>query len=177
MKDFSVEYANKLGEMLKNTLGDTLLTPAQMMRDYESFEEMRMADDWLTLEETCGKIMVLMHDCDVTDEYIAQDETIKSLPIFPMLRFEDINKSYTSFILENDASVAYINNPASIGVKNVIVRTRADAFPKYSDERYVYADVCGSQIITTDYPPRTVREDEHTYTFDGYTVKLVNDIN
>ena len=41
MKNFSVDYANALGETIKNVLGDTLLTPAQMMRDYASFEEMR----------------------------------------------------------------------------------------------------------------------------------------
>ncbi len=175
MKNFSVDYANVLGETVKNVLGDTLLTPAQMMGDYANFEEMRMADDWLTLEETLGKVMILMHDCGITEDYIAQDETIKSLPIFPMLRFDDINKSYTSFILNNDADNAFRNNPASIGMRNVIVRTRADSFPNFSDERYVYADLCGSQIITTDYPPRTVREDEHTYSFDGYTVKLLNE--
>ena len=175
MKNFSLEYANALGETIKNVLGDTLLTPAQMMRDYRSFEEMRMADDWLTLEETLGKVMVLLHDCDVTEDYIAQDETIKSLPIFPMLRFEDINKSYTSFILENDPEIATQNNPTSIGAYTVIVRTRADSYPDFSDERYAYTDMCGSQIITTDFPPRTVRKDEHTYSFDGYTVKLLNE--
>lgn len=175
MKNFSVDYANTLGETIKNVLGDTLLTPAQMMRDYASFEEMRMADEWLTLEETLGKIMVLLHDCDITDDYISQDETIKNLPIFPMLRFEDIDKSYTSFILENEPDVATKNNPTSIGMYNVIVRTRADSFPNFSDERYAYTDMCGSQIITTDYPPRTVRQDEHTYSFDGYTVKLLNE--
>lgn len=174
MKDFSLEYANALGETVENVLGDTLLTPDQMMRDYASFEEMRMADDWLILEETLGKVMVLLHDCDVTDDYIAQDETIKSLPIFPMLRFEDIDKSYTSFILDNDPESAVNNNPTSIGSYNVIVRTRADSYPNFSDERYAYTDECGSQIITTDYPPRTVRQDQHTYNFDGYTVELLN---
>ncbi len=174
MKNFSLEYANVLGDTIKNVLGDTLLTPAQMMRDYASFEEMRMADDWLTLEKTLGKVMVLLHTCDVTEEYIAQDETIKSLPIFPMLRFEDIDQSYTSFILENEPDVAVKNNPTSIGKYNVIVRTRADSFPNFSDDRYTYTDMCGSHIITTDYPPRTVRTHEHTYNFDGYTVKLLS---
>lgn len=174
MKKFSVDYANALGETVKNALGDTLLTPAQMMRDYASFEEMRLADDWLTLKETLGKVIVLLHDCDITDDFIAQDETIKTLPIFPMLRFEDIDKSYTSFILENEPDIAIGNNSTSIGTYNVIVRTRADSFPNFSDERYIDTDSCGSHIITTDYPPRTVRQNEHTYSFDGYTVKLLN---
>ena len=54
-----------------------------------------------------------------------------------------------------------------------MVRTRADDYPDFSDERYEFANACGSQIITTDYPPRTVRDDDHTYSFDGYTVKLL----
>lgn len=174
MKNFSLEYANILGETVKSVLGETLLTPAQMMRDYASFEEMRMADDWLTLEETSGKVMVLLHDCDVTDDYIAQDETIKSLPLFPMLRFEDIDKSYTSFILDNDPEDAIENNPTSIDTYNIIVRTRADNYPDFSDTQYNSANICGSHIITTDYPPRTVRNDQHTYTFNGYTVKLLD---
>lgn len=173
MKDFSVEYANELGETIKNVLGDTLLTPAQMMRDYANFKEMREADDWLTLEETLGKVMVLMHDCNITDAYIEQDTTIKTQVMFPMLRFEDITKDYTSFILDNEAEEAYKNNRASVDMCKLVVRTRADSHPKFSDMRYAYADVCGSQIITTDYPPRDVRTDEHTYTFDGYTVKLL----
>lgn len=173
MKNFSLEYANALGDITKNVLGNKLLTPAQMMRDYASFEEMRMADDWLTLEKTLGKVMVLLHDCDVTEDYIAQDETIKSLPLFPMLRFEDIGRSCTSFILDNEPDNAVKNNPTTIGMHNVIVRTRADSFPDFSDERYSATDICGSHIITTDYPPRTVRQNEHTYSFDGYTVKLL----
>ena len=72
-----------------------------------------------------------------------------------------------------EAEEAYKNNRASVDMCKLVVRTRADSHPKFSDMRYAYADVCGSQIITTDYPPRDVRTDEHTYTFDGYTVKLL----
>lgn len=54
-----------------------------------------------------------------------------------------------------------------------MVRTRADNYPDFSDEQYAYTDACGSHIITTDYPPRSVRAQEHTYDFDGYTVKLL----
>lgn len=173
MQDFSLDYANELGETIKSMLGDTLLTPAQMMGDYASFKEMRENDGWLTLEETLGKVMVLMHPCDVTDDYIKQDETIKSQVMFPMLRFQSINETYASFILDNNPVEAGVNNAKTIGECNLIVRTRADSHPTFSDERYASADVCGSQIITTDYPPRSVRTNEHTYDFDGYTVKLL----
>ncbi len=175
MQDFSLEYANELGETIKSVLGDTLLTPADMMGDYANFKEMRENDGWLTLEETLGKVMVLMHPCDVTEDYIKQDETIKSQAIFPMLYSGGTNETYTSFILDNEPENAMLNNKMNIDEYNLIVRTRADSHPTFSDERYASADVCGSQIITTDYPPRSVRTDEHTYTFDGYTVKLLKE--
>ena len=54
-----------------------------------------------------------------------------------------------------------------------MVRTRADSYPKFSDERYAFTDNCGSHIITTDYPPRSVRPEDHTYDFDGYMIKLL----
>ena len=89
-----------------------------------------------------------------------------------MLRPEEANKSYASFILDNEPEQASENNKETVDKYNLIVRTRADSYPRFSDERYAAADKCGSHIITTDYPPRTVRPDDHTYTFGGYTVKM-----
>lgn len=65
------------------------------------------------------------------------------------------------------------NNKKTIGEKNLMVRTRADSYPKFSDERYAFTDNCGSHIITTDYPPHSVRPEDHTYDFDGYMIKLL----
>ena len=174
MQDFSVDYAADFDKVLREVLGERLLTPAQAMGEYESFEAMRNADAWPTLEEAAGKIIVLMHPCDVTQEYIDSDPSIKSQAMFPMLRYEDVDLPYASFILDNDPQGATENNKTTIDKKNLMVRTRADDYPDFSDERYSYANNCGSHIITTDYPPRSVRPDDHTYTFDGFTVKLLN---
>lgn len=78
----------------------------------------------------------------------------------------------SSYVLINDPFVAseYREFTAE---KNLIVRTRADEYPFFSDERYAATDNCGAQIVTTDYPPRTVREKQHTYTFNGYMFKLL----
>ena len=64
-------------------------------------------------------------------------------------------------------------NIVELQLKNLIVRTRADEYPFFSDERYAATDNCGAQIVTTDYPPRTIREKQHTYTFNGYMFKLL----
>ena len=90
-----------------------------------------------------------------------------------MLDIADIDKPYASFILANKPKSAAANKNKTIDEKNLMVRTRADSYPSFNDERYKYTDECGSHIITTDYPPRTVRESEHTYTLGGYMIKLI----
>ncbi len=173
LKSFTLDYALALDNEVKTILGDRLLTPQDAKGEYASLEEMRMHDAWPTLESAKGKIIVLMHTCDVTPEYIAIDETISTQAMFPMLDITDIDKSYASFILANKPKSAAANKNKTIDEKNLMVRTRADSYPSFSDERYKYTEVCGSHIITTDYPPRTVRENEHTYTLGGYMMKLL----
>ena len=173
MKKFSLEYAQELDKIVENTLGDSLLTPADMLRDYASFKEMRENDDWISLKEAQGKILVLLHDCDVTESYIALDETIKTQNMFPMLRYDDRNESYTSFILENDAWRASERKIENIDESNLIVRTRADVYPEYSDERYEVIEDCGSQIITTDFPEKIDGNEGNVFSFDGKKIKLL----
>lgn len=177
MKKFSLEYAQELDKIVENTLGDSLLTPEDMLRDYASFKEMRENDDWISLKEARGKILVLLHDCDVTESYIALDETIKTQKMFPMLRYDDRNETYTSFILENDAFRADERKAENIDESNLIVRTRADVYPEYSDERYEVIEACGSQIITTDFPEKVDGNEEHFYSFQGKKVKLLGNRN
>lgn len=173
MVDFSVEYSDEMDKTIKEALGDKLLTPKAAMGDFDSFEQMRKADAWPTLKEAAGKIIVLLHPCDATEDYVSLDPTLSSQAMFPMLNFEDIDKPYASFVLDNEPDEAIENNKKTVGEYNLMVRTRADSYPYFSDERYALADDCASHIITTDYPPRSVREADHTYSFDGYAVKLL----
>ena len=173
MQKFSLDYAKELDKIVAETFGDSLLTPADMLRDYDSFKDMRENDDWISLKEAQGKILVLLHDCDVTESYIALDESIKTQNMFPMLRYDDRNESYTSFILENDAWRANERRAENIDESNLIVRTRADVYPDYSEERYDVIEDCGSQIITTDFPEKVNGNEEHVYSFDGKKIKLL----
>ncbi len=173
MKDFSVEYAMEFDKVLREELGDRLLTPEQAMGEHESLKAMREANDWPTLKEAAGKIIVLMHPCNVTQGYIDADTSIRTQAMFPMLQFDSVDKSYASFMIENDPASAVEKNKIAVDEKRLMVRTRADDYPDFSDERYNYAEICGSHIITTDYPPRSVRKNDHTYTLGGYTIKLL----
>ncbi len=173
MRNFNIDYANALDSLVFSVLGETLLSPKDMMRDYASFKEMRENDGWLPLGDTLGRVMILLHDCSVTDKFIKQDETIKSRAMFPMLRYDDRNESYTSFILDNEPDKALEHESESIDECKLIVRTRADSFPNFSEKRYESVNKCSSQIISSDYVVRTEDTPYHTFSFGGYTVKLV----
>lgn len=176
LKNFTVGYAQKLDEVIRETLGDTLLTPADMMGDYASFKEMRKNDGWLTLKDTLGKVMVLLHDTTITEKYIALDKSIKTQAMFPMLRADDADRDCASFLLINKANDALKNSQKIIYDKKLIVRTRTDNF--YTKEKDCDKDTAiesGANIISTDHPVFNSPEREYDYavTFDGgYTVKL-----
>lgn len=176
MKNFTMEYVKAMEEIICEKMGDSLLIPKDMMGDYESFKAMREADGWLTLEKTMGKVLFLLHDTTVTSEYIKQDESIKSQVMFPMLRYDDRDKEYASFIIDNEPDKALSHEAESIERCNLIVRTRADSFPKADEKRYEMVNNCSSQIISTDYPVRKNESGYNVYSFDGYTVKLQKNV-
>ena len=65
------------------------------------------------------------------------------------------------------------NRLLPIDESNLIVRTRADVYPEYSDERYKVIEDCGSQIITTDFPEKINGNEENVYSFNGKKIKLI----
>ncbi len=174
MKSFNLEYALKLDEVLRNALGDKLFTPVDMLRDYNNFGEMRAADDWCKAEDMLGKVLVLLHECDVTEGYISADETVKTQAMFPMLREKDIDRDCTSFILANDPdSFLEISNEA-IFEKKIIARTRADKYANNPPEQRDNALSSNAQIVSTDYPPRADNLNDYVVSFgNGKTITKV----
>lgn len=175
MEFFNMDYVKEFESMLRKTLGDKLFTPSDMLRDYASFGEMRAADDWCEVKNMLGKVLILLHDTGVTEDYIDLDPSIRSQAMFPMLRPADIDRDCASFLI--------INNPEKIddckvdvlNTANFIVRTRPDEFNKISDKRLQTAIYSGAQIISTDYPPRDdLIPDSYSVTFEnGKTVAKV----
>ncbi len=174
MEKFNVEYAKELDETLRETLGKKLFTPADMLCDYESFGEMRAADDWCEVKDMLGKVVVLLHECSVTEKYIKLDPSIKSQAMFPMLRYKDINRDCTSFILDNEPDEMLEHQAKTVDEKKVMVRTRADEFTNVSEERLGLAMSCKANIISTDYPARTDNTAEsYVVSFNGKTVRKI----
>lgn len=154
MKKFSIDYADEMDNALRSTLGEKLFTPADMLRDYESFGEMREADDWCKVSDMQGKVLILLHDCGATEKYISLDPSIKSQAMFPMLRQNDIERDCASFIIANDPA-KLLKQKDEITESKVILRTRCDSFGNAPQERFEQAMATPAHIISTDYPPRT----------------------
>lgn len=174
MHYFTCGYANELGEQAKLIFGDTLITPADMMRNHSSLKEMREADGWMTLSETRGHVMILLHDTTVTDKYIEQDTSIKTQAMFPMLRYDSRDKDYASFLLINKAKDIQVQAAEVLG-KKLVIRTRSDNFGSYKESDSQIALNSGAQIVSTDYPPKAdMSKAQRVVTFNGgYTVSIV----
>ncbi len=176
MEAFNLDYAIALDETLRESLGDKLFTPADMLRDYESFGAMRSADDWCEAKDMLGKILILFHDCSVTEDYISLDSSIKTQAMFPMLREDDIDRDCTSFILANDPDDLLDIKDEVLYEKKIITRTRADKYTNVTAEQRENALASGAQIVSTDYPPRDDLEvGAYTVTYDnGKTISTIN---
>lgn len=153
MKVLNLDYAKELDKTLKEALGGRLFTPADMLRDYESFGVMRRADDWCKVSDMLGKVLILFHECNTTEGYIELDPTLRAQAMFPMLRAKDIDRDCASFLLINKPESEFDDIQEALDNK-FIVRTRADEFTKVSEKRREKAFESGAQIISTDYPVR-----------------------
>jgi len=172
LKIFGIEHADAFDALLKEKLGDKLITPGEMLGSYETFKEMREDNSWMALNDMLGKIVVILHETKMTEDYVARDDTLRTQAMFPSLLYKQREREYASFIIDNNPKKT-IKRKDVFESGNYIVRTRADHYPKLSEERYALAEKCGSQIITTDFCPRGVRQDQPVYSFGGYTVKLL----
>ena len=167
MRFFNLKYVNLLDSLLRESFGDKLFTPADMLRDYDSFADMRAADDWCKVSDMLGSVLVLLHDTTVTEKYIKQDETIKSQAMFPMLRYDDKDESYASFLLINKPQDAVEHSQEIIGDYKLIVRTQVDTYTSVSREKSEQALLSGSQILSTDYPQCNAGEGGYYLSFEN----------
>lgn len=170
---FGSRHVKDFDNILRKCLGDKLFTPADMLGDYATFKDMREANDWKPLKEMLGKVVVILHEAGFVKKYIKQDPTMRTQAMIPSVLYKDRDTPQAGVIIENKPQRA-VDRINFYKTANFVVRTRADKYPHFSEERYALANQCISQIITTDYAPRDLRPDQHTYSFDGFTVKLIS---
>ena len=153
MDAFTLEHAQTLDALLKRVLGKKLFTPADMLRGYETFADMRKADDWCRVADMRGRVLVLLHPTLVTAGYICRDKTLRTQAMFPMLYAWQAGLKYASFVVENDPAKVEQKRGTLINDQKLIVRTRPDSFGKIDEGKRTTAIRSGAQIVSTDYPP------------------------
>ncbi|MDR1805416.1 MAG: hypothetical protein LBQ80_01410 [Clostridium sp.] len=159
------EHLQEFDKLLRDNLGDSLLTPNDMLGGYSDFGALRADDGWLPLEQTLGKVIVLLHPGDLTEDYIALDQSLRTQAMFPAMQWQQGASPQASFVLANYPDVAYQNSRQLLEEQNLIVRTRIDSYPEHSLEDYFYAMNCGAQWISTDYPPCASNGNEKAETY------------
>ena len=174
LKIFGIEHVEAFDNLLKEKLGDKLLTPSHFLDGCATFEEMRETRGWLPLKDMLGKVVVILHKTGMTEKYVERDRLLRTQAMIPSVEYKQRNKDYAGIVIDNSPKKA-LKRMDFYSDGNFIVRTRADSYPKWSKERYEFMEKCSSQIVTTDFPPRTsgVRPSQRTYSFGGYTVKLI----
>lgn len=166
---FSLLDAKQMDSSLEEQLGNILYTPKDMMGDYSSFKELRESIGGVSLKDTLGKVIAILHPSAIANDYYNSDESLMSQKMFPGVSSDREN---AMFIVENDP---YSENIPNLIENNFLVRTRADSFPDYSDARRKKAVDSGAQIITSDYPPREIdneRDNYISYLKDNFTIIL-----
>ncbi|MDR3345045.1 MAG: hypothetical protein LBT21_05595 [Oscillospiraceae bacterium] len=150
------QYFAEFDKLIRDSLGDSLLSPADMLGDYTDFAALRADDGWLPLEQTLGKFVPLFHPNEtLTPEYIAIDSTLRTQAMFPAFQWQDWANPLASFVLANDPKEAYDNSSLLVDEQNLIVRSRVDVWPEYTAEEYKLCMESGAQWFSTDYPKRT----------------------
>ena len=92
-----------------------------------------------------------------------------------MLRYDDKDLSYASFLLINDPTEALEASEEIIGEYNLIVRTQVDTFTSVSQEKRENAMLSGAQILSTDYPVRNdLTAESYAVSFDNSKTVRIN---
>ena len=165
----------RFDELLLDTFGDKLYTPADMLGDtYDNLSEAAAADAWPTLLEMKDKIMVF----EITDrvyQYIDLDPSMKTQKMFPAMKMlladkyegYEIHRAVTwideTFEMDKQELLkAEKKGTAKYDVselfqqalaENLFIRTRIDMYEYYSETAVPLVIAAGGNVLATDYPP------------------------
>lgn len=156
--------------LLQASFGETLYTPSHLMGTFATIQARLLAESWPTLQELKGKIIVILHPGDFIDPYVATDPDLSQLSMFPGMSNLDVEAPYAAFVVHNDPNVAAIGSLLDQGL---IVRTRIDANLLRDSATIQAAMDSGAQIMSTDFHPAHLFQDEpYQYLDEEYTVVL-----
>lgn len=160
----SADQVYELTQLFSEVLGDKLYTPSDMVGEYDTMEAMRLADDYPTLDELLGKVVIILHSGDYCEDYS------ENIDFEDQLFFTALENETSCFTIYNNADSQFedIQLAAEDGY---MVRTRISDWLNQSEEIEEMGITSGANILSSDY----LYEDMYDYftRFDGgYTVSL-----
>jgi len=164
---FDAAAADALDAEIKSVFGenlDMLITPDDLRGNYSTLNEAVLNDNWPTLGEARGKIMMVMEGPCVPF-YVSGHPSLQGRAIFV---YANPGEPEAAFVLKNDA-IPDETVISGLVQQGYFVRTRSDADTQeartgdYSRMNAAFAS--GAQIISTDY----YRPDPRYTTDPGWT--------
>lgn len=170
--DWTVEALEDFDQLIVDSLGEQLLTPKDMLdlSGYTSLQAMANDNAWPTIEETLGKVVVILHPNNIVESYINNDPTMQTQAMFPSVTGVVITgevESYFSqiaFVVDNDPVEDFDRVLDLADNQHYFVRTRTDSYPRHPDSRYEGGIASHANILSGDYPPRDGLQVDDDYT-------------
>lgn len=169
-KNFDSEAFDMLDDMLIDTYGDKLVTPADMLGGYADYDAFRAADAYPAVSELKGKIIFLLHEKDSMETYIERDPDMSNCAMHIALEYKTAfvkHPEYTkySFTLIANNPTKYLDRikaAATLEGGNYMIRTRLDKYAVIKEDDYKNGLESGANILSTDYIPHV---SEHLYPY------------
>lgn len=150
LKDFTDESLLELDQLIATSFGSHLITPNDIKGNADSLKEAVNTNGWPLLTDTLGKVIVILHPGDYTDQYVQLDASLDSLHMFPAVSLSSADANYAAFVVHNNPNPVEIQPLIN---DNFIVRTRADADLIPDETGLSEALLSGAQLISSDFIP------------------------
>jgi len=140
---------DRLDEEIRSVLpGGRLITPDVGRGDAPTLERAVREQGWPALDAARGKVLCILHERGQTRElYTEGRPSLQGRAMF--IRSEPGRPDAATLVLDHP-DVAEIQRVVRQGY---LVRTRADAGLRFTEERRQAALASGAQIVSTDFPP------------------------
>ncbi|MCL2023408.1 MAG: Ca2+-dependent phosphoinositide-specific phospholipase C [Oscillospiraceae bacterium] len=148
----SGERVEDFDNLVREELGENVLTPAELLRDYSTFAGMGKEKDWPLLEETLGKVLVFLHPGHATQDFLALDETLRTQAMIPAFSHGNRDHEQAAMVLVNDPVNYGEDSRQIVNERGLLVRSRLDVWPNHLPQRYEAGLNSDAQWLSTDYP-------------------------
>jgi hypothetical protein len=157
----------------------SMITPDMVRGTHKTLEEAVLAGDWPTLGQSRGKVMFLLDNGGLRDEYAEGHPSLQGRVMFTD---SEPGTPEGAFVKKNDAIEKTPGEIAALVKKGYIVRTRSDADAREARENDLSTSkaalTSGATWISTDFPvPDPAVNPTYQVRLPGGTPARCNEVN